>query len=220
MLGQIIVAQKEVGKRISNVVMMGIGEPLDNYDHVLRFLHLVSKEEGLNIGARHISLSTCGLADKIRMLQKENLQITLSVSLHAYDDRKRSAIMPINNKWNIDALLKACADYFKTTGRRISFEYTLISGVNDEPEGAEKLAALLHRYMGRMPVHVNLIPVNPVKERGFDRGSAEQIENFKNILIGHRINATVRRKLGADINASCGQLRHEKRRTAGKEDSK
>lgn len=218
LLGQIIVAQREVGKRISNVVMMGIGEPLDNYDHVLRFLHLVSEEAGLNIGARHISLSTCGLVDKIRMLQKENLQITLSVSLHAYDDRKRSAIMPVNNKWNIDALLKACADYFKATGRRISFEYTLISGVNDDPEGAEKLAALLHRYMGRMPVHVNLIPVNPVKERGFDRGTTAQIENFKNTLIKHRINATVRRKLGADIDASCGQLRHEKGLPEGKED--
>lgn len=212
LLGQIIVAQKEIGERISNIVMMGIGEPLDNYDNVIRFLHLVGCESGLNIGARHISLSTCGLVDKIRMLEKENLQITLSISLHAYDDEHRSAIMPVNNKWNIDQLLTACADYFRATGRRISFEYTLISGVNDDEEGAVKLAALLHKYLGNMPLHVNLIPVNPVKERGFDRSGVKQVEKFKKTLISHKVNATVRRKLGADIDASCGQLRHRLRK--------
>lgn len=215
MIGQIIAAQKEIGQRISGVVMMGIGEPLDNYDNVLRFLHLVGAQDGLGIGARHISLSTCGLADKIRMLEKENLQITLSISLHACDDERRSAIMPVNNKWNIDELLSACAEYFKQTGRRISFEYTLIAGVNDGKEDAYRLAELLHRYMGGMPVHVNLIPVNPVKERGFDRSSAAGVEKFRTSLLSKGINATVRRKLGADIDASCGQLRHKKREEEG-----
>ncbi len=212
LLGQVLVAQREVGRRISSLVMMGIGEPLDNYDNVIRFLRLATSNEGLNLGARHISLSTCGVVDKIYALAKENLQITLSISLHAYDDEKRSSIMPINNKWNIDRLLTACADYFKATGRRISFEYTLISGVNDDEEGALKLAQLLHKYMKDMPLHVNLIPVNPVEERGFDRSSKEGVERFKRMLIKNRINATVRRKLGADIDASCGQLRHKKRK--------
>lgn len=211
LLGQVIVAQRECGERISSLVMMGIGEPLDNYDNVIRFLHLVSCKDGLNLGARHISLSTCGLVDKIYALAKENLQITLSISLHAYDDATRSAVMPVNNKWNIDSLLTACASYFKMTGRRISFEYTLISGVNDDVEGAKKLSVLLHKYMKGMPLHVNLIPVNPVAERGFDRSSKERVEQFKKTLIANHVNATVRRKLGSDIDASCGQLRHKKR---------
>ena len=212
LLGQIIVAQRELNCRISNVVLMGIGEPLDNYDNVLRFLHLVTSKDGLNIGARHISLSTCGLVDKIYMLAKEDLQITLSISLHASNDEARSAVMPVNNKWNIDALLRACADYFVTTGRRISFEYTLISGVNDSPEGAAELAALLKKYMKDMPLHVNLIPGNPVKERGFDRSGPERVQAFRNELTKRGVNATVRRHLGADINASCGQLRYKKGR--------
>jgi 23S rRNA (adenine2503-C2)-methyltransferase len=215
LLGQVLVAQKEVGKRISSLVMMGIGEPLDNYDNVLRFLHLITSPDGLNLGARHISLSTCGVVDKIYDLAKENLQITLSISLHAYDDEKRSAIMPVNNKWNIDSLLTACAHYFTVTGRRISFEYTLISGVNDDEEGARKLARLLKSYMRNMPLHVNLIPVNPVEERGFDRSSKERVESFKKTLISEKVNATVRRKLGSDIDASCGQLRHKKRKEEG-----
>ena len=211
MLGQIIVSSRQIGERISNVVMMGIGEPLDNYDNVLKFLRLAGREDGLNIGARHISLSTCGLVDKIKELQKEDLQITLSVSLHAYDDAHRSAIMPVNKKWNIDALLTACADYFRATGRRISFEYTLISGVNDDAAGAEKLAELLHRYMRGMPLHVNLIPVNPVSERAFERSAADRVKAFCETLKERGVNATVRRTLGADISASCGQLRHRKR---------
>lgn len=209
MLGQIIVAQRELSERISNVVLMGIGEPLDNYDNVLTFLRLLGEKKGLNVGSRHVSLSTCGLCDKIRMLAKEKLQITLSISLHAYTDEQRSALMPVNNRFNLHELLSACAEYFSATGRRISFEYTLISGVNDRPEGAVQLAALLNKYMAGMPVHVNLIPVNPVTERGFEKSGFESVELFKNTLIAQGVNATVRRKLGSDINASCGQLRHE-----------
>ena len=209
MLGQIIVSAREIGKRISHVVLMGIGEPLDNYDNVLRFLRLLGEKDGLNIGQRRVSLSTCGLVDKIRMLQKEDLQITLSISLHAYDDEHRSGLMPVNKKWNIDALLRACADYFRATGRRISFEYTLISGVNDSTDGAVKLAALLKKYMRDMPLHVNLIPVNPVKESGFEKGSGEEIAAFMHTLEKCGVNATVRRRLGADISASCGQLRRK-----------
>lgn len=212
MLGQIIVAQREIGQRISNVVLMGIGEPLDNYDNVLKFLHLLGDEKGLCIGQRHVSLSTCGLADRIRQLSKEKLQITLSISLHAYSDEKRSELMPVNRKWNLNELLGACAEYFAATGRRISFEYTLIEGVNDQPDGAKRLALLLKRYMGDMPVHVNLIPVNPVKERGFVKSGVNAVEAFRKVLSDHGINATVRRKLGSDINASCGQLRHENKK--------
>ena len=209
LLGQIIMAQTDLGERISNVVLMGIGEPLDNYDNVLKFIRLAGEEKGLGVGQRHISLSTCGLVDRIYMLQKEQLQITLSISLHAYDDEVRSRLMPVNNKWNLHELLTACASYFKETGRRISFEYTLIAGENDSPEGAVRLAALLHKYMGGMPVHVNLIPVNPVKERGFTRSAKEAVEAFQKTLTERHINATVRRRLGSDIDASCGQLRHK-----------
>ena len=208
-LGQIIVAQKDAGKRISNIVMMGIGEPLDNYDNVLRFLRLVSAPDGLNIGCRHISLSTCGLVPGIRRLAKEDLPITLSISLHAYDDALRSSIMPVNRAFNIDSLLVACKDYFDETGRRISFEYTLISGENDSPEGAIKLAALLKRYLGKRPFHVNLIPVNPVKERGYEASGKRRVRAFCETLEKSGVNATVRRTLGEDINAACGQLRHK-----------
>lgn len=211
LLGQIIAAQNDMGERISNIVMMGIGEPLDNYDNVVRFLHLVGHEKGLNIGYRHISLSTCGLVDKIERLAHEDLPITLSISLHACDDEVRSSIMPINKKWNIDSLLAACKKYFAITGRRISFEYTLISGKNDSPEQAEKLAALLNSRLrtrqDTMPIHVNLIPVNEVEESGFERSNNAAIEKFARVLNKRGMRATVRRKLGADINASCGQLR-------------
>ncbi len=213
MLGQIIAASRDMGERISNVVMMGIGEPLDNYDNVIRFLRLVGCEEGLNIGYRHISLSTCGLADKIDALAKENFPITLSISLHACDDEIRSSIMPVNKKWNIDKLLGACKRYFDATGRRISFEYTLISGKNDSEDNALSLAALLNsRLRSRtdtMPIHVNLIPVNPVEESGFSSSARGAVEKFAAILEKKGIRATVRRTLGADINASCGQLRRE-----------
>ncbi len=213
MLGQIIAASADMGERISNIVMMGIGEPLDNYDNVIRFLRLVGCEDGLNIGYRHISLSTCGLADKIDALAKENFPITLSISLHAADDETRSTIMPVNRKWNIDKLLGACKRYFDATGRRISFEYTLIAGKNDSAENALTLASLLNSRLrsktDTMPIHVNLIPVNPVEESGFSTSAKATVEKFAATLEKKGIRATVRRTLGADINASCGQLRRE-----------
>lgn len=207
-LGQIIVAQKDSGKRISNIVMMGIGEPLDNYDNVIRFLRIVSSPESLNIGCRHISLSTCGLVPGIYRLAEEELPITLSISLHAYNDEKRSEIMPVNRAYNIDKLLTACKEYFDRTGRRISFEYTLISGENDSEDGAYHLAKLLKQYLGKRPFHINLIPVNPVKERGYSASDKKRVRTFQAALEKSGVNATVRRTLGEDINAACGQLRH------------
>ena len=213
MLGQIIVASNDTGERISNVVMMGIGEPLDNYNNVIKFLKLVNCEDGLCIGYRHISLSTCGLVDKIDALARENFPITLSISLHASDNATRSSIMPVNKKWSIEKLLTSCKNYYSVTGRRISFEYTLIAGKNDSRESASALADLLNSHLrsgrGGMPIHVNLIPVNPVSETGFSSSDKKAIEEFAKVLEGKGIRATVRRRLGADINASCGQLRRE-----------
>ena len=213
-LGEVITVQKDLGsERLSGIVMMGIGEPLDNYDQVIRFLRLVSHENGICIGLRHISLSTCGLVDKIYQLTEEDLPITLSISLHAADDETRSSIMPINNRWKIAQLLAACKNWFEKTGRRISFEYTLIAGKNDSPESARKLAELLNRSLRTrtegMPIHVNLIPVNEVQETGFVRAADRAVQKFAQILEERGIRATVRRTLGADINASCGQLRRE-----------
>ncbi len=211
LLGQVIAAGKDTGERISNIVLMGIGEPLDNYGQVVRFLHLVNHPAGLNIGYRHISLSTCGLVDGIEKLQKEDLPITLSISLHAPDDETRSSIMPVNKRWGVDALLNACRAYFRATGRRISFEYTLISGKNDSPKDAEKLAQVLNSHLrdrqSTMPIHVNLIPVNAVAETGFQTSDRAAVRKFAAILEAKGIRATIRRTLGADINASCGQLR-------------
>ncbi len=210
MLGQIIMAQKDTGTRISGVVMMGIGEPLDNYENAVKFLHLVNMEKGLNIGYRHISLSTCGLVPRILELAKENLPITLSISLHACDDETRSAIMPINKTYPIAQLLSACLSYFRVTGRRISFEYTLIRGQNDSLAQANRLADLLYgAFAHEMPLHVNLIPLNPVKERELARSGREAVDAFCARLNQRGIVATVRRKLGPDIDASCGQLRHK-----------
>ena len=213
LLGQIIAASRDLCERISNVVMMGIGEPLDNYDNVLKFLRLVGHPDGLNIGYRHISLSTCGIVPKIRALAEEELPITLSISLHAADDGTRSDIMPVNKQWGVDQLLDACRDYYKKTGRRISFEYTLIAGKNDSPDQARRLASVLNGKLrnGRdsMPIHVNLIPVNEVKERDFVRSGKKAVALFAATLEKQGIRATVRRKLGSDINASCGQLRRE-----------
>ena len=214
-LGQILSAQNDIGERISNVVMMGIGEPLDNYDNVIRFLKLVGHEDGINIGYRHISLSTCGLVDKIDALAKEDLPITLSISLHACDDDTRSSIMPVNKKWNVASLLDACKRYYQATGRRISFEYTLISGKNDSPDAAINLAKRLNSALRprgakeAFPIHVNLIPVNPVTETGFSASGKQAVADFAKVLENHGVRATVRRRLGADINASCGQLRRE-----------
>ena len=211
LLGQVIAAQKDMGERISNIVMMGIGEPLDNYDNVVKFLRLVAHPDGLNIGYRHISLSTCGVVSGIYKLAEEDFPITLSISLHAPDDETRSSIMPVNNRWGVDELLNACKDYYDKTGRRLSFEYTLIAGKNDTVEGASKLANVLNRHLRTrtttMPIHVNLIPVNEVEETGFSRSSDEAVKAFAAVLEKRGIRATIRRKLGADINASCGQLR-------------
>ncbi len=217
LLGQIIAAQRDTGERVSNIVMMGIGEPLDNYDNVIKFLKLVGDERGLNIGYRHISLSTCGVVSGIERLARESFPITLSISLHAVTDEKRSAIMPINNKWGIDALLTACRNYYIACGRRISFEYTLIEGKNDTPEDASALADLLRRAFAGTgaPLHVNLIRVNEVEETSFRRGTKESIERFCKVLTDKGVVATVRRRLGADINGACGQLR----RTRTKKDN-
>jgi len=205
MLSQIMMASKDNGVRISNVVMMGMGEPLDNFHNSVRFLELVSSEEGLGIGMRHISLSTSGVVSGIEKLKEYNLPITLSISLHAPDDTIRSSMMPVNKKWNIDALLKACKDYQKITTRRISFEYALIEGVNDTKECAQKLAEILKGIM----CHVNLIPANPVKENSFKKPDKNRILAFKDRLESLGVNTTVRRTLGADIDASCGQLRRK-----------
>ena len=208
LLGQILIAAKDLQKRIDGVVLMGIGEPLDNYENVLRFLHLVSDPAGVCIGLRHISLSTCGLVDRIDALAQQALGITLSVSLHAPSDALRSEIMPINRKWNIAALLDATVRYFEKTGRRVSFEYTLIHGKNDTLAQAKALGDTLLRHTGRrMPLHVNLIPVNPVAERGFSPAQPARIKAFAAALQERGITATVRRRLGQDIDAACGQLR-------------
>lgn len=202
-LSQVYTAQKDLNIRISHIVMMGVGEPLDNYDSVLRFLSMISDENGLNIGMRNISLSTCGVVSGIYRLMDEKLQLTLSISLHAPNDRIRSNTMPVNDRWNIDELLRACKDYIKATNRRISFEYAMISGVNDSDECAKELASKLKGML----CHVNLIPVNSVKERSYTKSSKDRMESFIKILEKSGINATVRRTLGSDINASCGQLR-------------
>ncbi len=205
-LGQVIAAQRDMGERIGGIVMMGIGEPLDNYDNTVRFLRLVSCPEGLNVGLRHISVSTCGLADRILRLAEEDLPVTLSVSLHASDDETRSALMPVNNRYPIDTLLAACRGYFERTGRRVSFEYTLIAEKNDSPRDADALAARLHRGM-QAGCHVNLILLNEVHETGLRGTARRSAEVFRDTLIRRGVNATIRRRLGSDIDASCGQLR-------------
>jgi len=202
---QVLFSQLDSGLEISNVVLMGIGEPLDNFDAVMKFLELVNSPEGLNIGMRHISLSTCGLVDKIDLLAQRKLQLTLSVSLHAPDDETREKIMPVDKRWPVDELLAACRRYFDTTGRRVSFEYTMIDGVSDSPEKAELLA----RKLRGMGAHVNLIPLNAVRETGLKTSSREAVRRFQEILESAGIPATVRRTLGGDIDASCGQLRRK-----------
>ena len=213
LLGQIIAAHRDLGIRISNIVMMGIGEPLDNFDNVVKFLRIVNLPEGINIGYRHISLSTCGVVPKIYELAGLDLPITLSISLHAPDDDTRSAIMPVNNAWGVSELLDACREYYKVTGRRMSFEYTLISGKNDTPDSAVHLANVLNSKLRSrsetMPIHVNLIPVNEVEESGFKSSGRDSVRRFAAELEKRGIRATIRRTLGSDINASCGQLRRE-----------
>ena len=203
LLDQVLFSQIDSGLPISNIVLMGIGEPLDNFDAVMRFLELVNSPDGMNIGMRHISLSTCGLVDKIKLLAEKKLQLTLSVSLHAPNDEIRSRTMPVNRKWNVEQLLKACRYYSDVTGRRISFEYAMISGVNDSDACANELASRLRGIIA----HVNLIPVNDVTGTGYRKSGEERLRKFTAILEKRGITATVRRTLGSDIEASCGQLR-------------
>ena len=201
--GQIHVVEKYTNEKISNVVYMGIGEPLDNYDNVVKSIRLINNKEGLGIGARHISLSTCGLVPNIYRLAKENIQCTLSISLHATTDEKRKEIMPIANRYSIKELIDACKEYIKVTGRRISFEYALIYGKNDSYEDAMGLVKLLRG----MVAHVNLIPVNEIKNGQYKKSKEKSVENFMNTLNSCGIITTVRRTLGEDIDAACGQLR-------------
>lgn len=203
---QIHAAQKDLNVRISHIVLMGIGEPLDNYDNVIKFLHTVNDKKGLNISLRDVTLSTCGIVPRIYDLINEGLPITLTLSLHAPNDELRSKMMPVNDKWGVDEAIKACKEYAEKTSRRVSFEYTLIDGVND----SEKCAAELSEKLKGFISHVNLIPVNKVEERGNVRSGEQAVNNFQIALKSRGINATIRRTLGSDINASCGQLRRKK----------
>ena len=205
MVDQVLFASLDSGLDISNIVLMGIGEPLDNYDTVLRFLELINSPDGMNIGMRHISLSTCGLVDKIKRLADEKLQLTLSVSLHAPLDEIRSSIMPVNRKYNVDTLLDACREYFQKTGRRISFEYAMIRGVND----SKQIAEILAKKLDGIAAHVNLIPLNNIEESPLKPSTRKAVMEFQQTLEKHGIPATVRRTLGSDIDASCGQLRRK-----------
>lgn len=205
-IGQIIAINKHEGITISHVVIMGIGEPLDNYDNIVKFLRNVTAETGLNIGSRKISLSTCGVVPGIMKLAEESIPVTLSISLHNPFDDERSEIMPINKKYNLDILFEACKNYIEKTGRRITFEYSLISGVNDSKRHADELT----RRLRGMLCHVNLIPVNTVEGNGFTRPCRENIDRFRQMLEDRGISATVRRELGRDISAACGQLRKQK----------
>lgn len=203
MLDQIYRIQKISGERVSNIVVMGTGEPMDNYENLLTFIKMISDENGLNISQRNITVSTCGLVDQIRELADRNLQITLAISLHAPNDEIRQELMPTAKKYKIETILEACNYYFKVTKRRLTFEYSLVKGVNDSVENAKELAGRLKA----IPCHVNLIPVNPIKERDYIHSDMSFIQNFKNILEKYRINVTIRREMGADIDAACGQLR-------------
>lgn len=208
MMAQIEAAQHDHGIRVSSIVLMGMGEPLDNYDNVLRFLQMLSQEGGVHIGMRHISLSTCGMVDGIRRLMDEQLQLTLSISLHAPNNQIRSRIMPINRRWPVEELLAVCREYTQKTGRRISFEYAMMNGVNDSDACALELAARLKGML----CHVNLIPANEVAGKEHRRSTAQRLKQFQTLLEKQGINVTVRRTLGSDISASCGQLRRQQRR--------
>ena len=207
MLAQVYEIEKELGERISNVVVMGSGEPMDNYDNVVRFIRLLSDKDGLNISQRSITVSTCGLVPEIRRFAEEELQVTLALSLHAADDATRQRLMPIANRYALSDVLDASAYYFEKTGRRVSFEYSLVAGVNDTPEEAKKLLALLRRRKG----HVNLIPVNPVVERSLKEPSLAAIHRFRDALERAGINVTIRKEMGRDIDGACGQLRRRYR---------
>ena len=205
MLDEVMYSQIDSGKTISNIVLMGIGEPLDNFDNVMRFLELVNHPQSMNIGMRHISLSTCGLIERFDELAARDLQLTLSVSLHAPDDETRSKIMPANRGRGVDRLIESCKKYYDKTGRRISFEYAMIDGVND----TEYHAKLLAKHARYCSAHVNLIPLNHVEERKFQPSTPEHLKAFIKTLENEGVNVTVRRKLGGDVDASCGQLRRK-----------
>lgn len=205
MLDEVLYSQLDSGKEISNIVLMGIGEPLDNFDNVMRFLQLVNHPKGMNIGMRHISLSTCGLTERFDELAERDLQLTLSVSLHAPDDETRSKLMPANRGRGVEQLIECCRKYYDKTGRRISFEYAMIDGVND----TEYHARLLARHARYVGAHINLIPLNHVEERQFRPSTPEHMKAFIKILEDEGVNVTVRRKLGGDVDASCGQLRRK-----------
>ena len=210
-LDEVIFSELDSGKKISNIVLMGIGEPLDNFDNVMRFLELVNHPKGMNIGMRHISLSTCGIIEKFDELAARDLQLTLSVSLHAPDDETRSRIMPANHGRGVEKLIDACRVYYEKTGRRISFEYAMIDGVNDSIEQAKKLA----KHARAVAAHVNLIPLNHVEERQFQPSTPEHMKQFIAILEENGVNVTVRRRLGSDVDASCGQLRRKMQKQRG-----
>lgn len=209
MLDQIYEITRLTGERVSNVVVMGTGEPMDNYDNLLTFIRLLTDENGLNISQRNVTVSTCGIVPKMRLLAEEKLQITLALSLHATTDEKRKKLMPIANKYSLDELMEACAYYFEKTGRRITFEYSLVGGVNDTDEDARELIALVKP----LNCHVNLIPVNPIAERDYVESAKEQVQAFKNKLEKNKINVTVRREMGRDIDGACGQLRRRHMKT-------
>lgn len=203
MLDQIYQISRLTGERVSNVVVMGTGEPFDNYDNLVRFLHLLTGEEGLNISQRNVTVSTCGIVPNIRRFAAEGLQITLALSLHAVTNEKRKELMPIANRYGLDEVLEACRYYFSKTGRRITFEYSLVGGVNDTDEDAEGLI----RIAKGQNCHINLIPVNPIKERSYVESEKERVLAFKNKLEKNKINCTIRREMGRDIDGACGQLR-------------
>ncbi len=203
MLDQVYRIQALSGERVSNVVVMGTGEPLDNYPNLIRFLRILTEEGGLNISARNITVSTCGIPDKIRELAKEKLAVTLALSLHAPNNEIRKKLMPVAVQYDLSQVMDAYRYYYEETGRRLTFEYSLVDGINDEEEHARELAGLIRG----MNCHVNLIPVNPIKERNYHKSESSKIQKFKNILEKNRINVTIRREMGADIEAACGQLR-------------
>lgn len=205
MLDQVYAITLLTGERVSNVVVMGTGEPLDNYDNLLAFLHLLTDENGLHISQRNVTVSTCGIVPEMRRLAEEKLQITLALSLHSTTDEKRRRLMPIANKYSIEELMDACSYYFEQTGRRITFEYSLVGGVNDTDEDAQELIALARPLC----CHINLIPVNPIKERDYVQSSQGRVLHFKNMLEKNKINVTIRREMGRDIDGACGQLRRK-----------
>ena len=203
MLDQIYKIGKDIGERISNVVVMGTGEPMDNFDNLLKFIELLTDENGLNISQRNLTVSTCGIVPRMRELADRQLAITLALSLHASNQQKRLELMPVANKYDIHEVIDACRYYFEKTGRRVTFEYSLVGGVNDTDEDARELSRLIHG----MNCHVNLIPVNPIKERDYVQSNAAVIAAFKNKLEKNGINVTIRREMGRDIDGACGQLR-------------